>query len=323
MKFKNLLLGCLSTLLLGTGIGYSQKEVTTPNELEVFYPGLEKTRRLPLVISNPAKLVKDAKAMMYDQIRIKAINEARNYSSNDSLDFKNYDPALRVMIPNANENFDLGPVLSDRFAQFLEPINRDLASSHYIDKTIKIKCKAHAAIFNKKTEADTVIMFTHPLYLHLSSWDYITTDSLKMQTDQYLERFVHLLHTIPRDRFDVAVFEGMAHYAAATNLLLENGLIDKVYFTDDHSGRLPKSTDISELEGKVFFVAGGYNDLCLESSNSELLKITNYSNIFAIQGLCLDDPYGDDKNLLSDRVYCGGDGPLQMIKYKDFLKVIN
>ncbi len=343
MRLKSFLLGCLSTLLLGTGIGYGQNNPKLDSEIKSpvlkdkklyhfhVHTKTDKTvtpnQKLTYILDLPFfvrdKISGFKETEMDTLARLEFIKEARNYTSNDSLRFDNYDPALRVMIPYSNKDFNLGPVLNDRFAPYLKNINDCIAHSEYPSKHLKEECKKHVKTFNQEADADTVIMFTHPLYLHLSDWADVWRENIRKEADQYLERFVNLLRTIPRDRFDVMLFEGKSHYAAATNLLLETGLIDKVYFTEEHSGSLPESTDISELKGKVFFVAGGYNRRCLRGTNKALLKITDYEKLIAIKEMCINHP-NSYETLLPDNISSGYSNPaLQAISYKDFLKVIN
>ncbi len=221
MKLKNLLLGCLSTLLLGTGIAYSgniDKKETKTLESDLKSKKIELTSTI--IPSDKTSVVETStdhytlNIDLYDFISIADISTINkkiniefpldltklNYIRSFKALNSTYDPALREIIPGANEDYKLGPVLNDRFFNFRSEINDDLKDNDFVDSKITRFFNKHADNFNGNTKADTVIAFTHPFYLQLSDFDRVKSNNVKKELDTYLTRFFNLLKNIPRDR---------------------------------------------------------------------------------------------------------------------------
>jgi len=102
----------------------------------------------------------------------------------------------------------------------------------------------------------------------------LNTRSLRDEADQYLHNLLNFLKANQRNPgVTVVALEIAHHYAAATSLLLEQGLIDQVLFTEYNRGSLLEVDELGKFRKDTLFFAGGYNGRCLKVSIDEMREV--------------------------------------------------
>jgi hypothetical protein len=166
-------------------------------------------------------------------------------------------------MPGIDTNIRLTRALHGRVVESL------FLKYHYDpDKTLFDNCKSHADDFEQPLISDTLVTLVHPFYMHLCNMRRVKEHSLEEDADRYLDRlksFLGKLQKMPSraDSLGVVLFDTAHHYAAVTSRLVEEGLIDKVIFTEFGVGNPKDLTDLVPLRDKTIYVAGGYNNKCL------------------------------------------------------------
>lgn len=214
-----------------------------------------------------------------------------------------YDDTLRYRIPANNDSSDI--VLNRDFCEWTEQISdslldrEDFGRAKYTGKEDRLlleKCVLHESRFHKPVNENNVIMVTHPFYLSLSHMQYVKTETVSKEVEQYLDTLINLLEKNQKDRkAGIVVMETVHHYAAATSLLLENGLVDQVIFSEFDSGFALNKKDLWQFRKKNLFCCGGYNDYdeggkCLNATILDLQRHVPKSRIYAIRDLTLNSP---------------------------------
>lgn len=223
-----------------------------------------------------------------------------------------YDPFLKYILPSSRGS---GAVLNPYFNEWdyhieenlmwhdvfgrLDEINEtepcvsesDLVCYRY-GKDIELyeKSKEHASRHRKSNLCDDVVIFNHPLYLHLSHMNKLQSYEAELEAREHLYRFSDFLNGyFPSDKVSAVLWDTIHHYAAATSLLLESGHFDDVFFTQYDRGRLVDSWDQLKLEGKRVYVCGGYDDHCLDGPLKNL-DVIPLRDMWAIRDLILISP---------------------------------
>ena len=237
-----------------------------------------------------------------------------------------YDKNLRCKLPANNGNNDI--VLNRNFNEWADYIAGNLSNrvptggvkyKRGADKKLLELCRDHEKNYDRPKRGDATIMFTHPLYLHMSHAGEIDSDWIKSEADKYLHRFLEFLK-LKRDRSQVNVvaLDTIHHYAAATSLLLEEGLLDQVIFTQYDSGRVIKKKDLAKFKKDNIFFGGGYNKRCLTSSIYEMQNKISTGSIWAIEELSLNSPQDYSETLRAPHIY--GVSPSHVIRLGDVVR---
>lgn len=153
-------------------------------------------------------------------------------------------------------------------------------------------CKEHMAKHARPIEGNVVVMVTHPFYLFLSHMNYVSSLELQTEADEYWNRLMNVFEGgLCAYGVGIVAFETIHHYAAATSLLLENGQIDRVFFTQFDKGYLAEQDGFGELKDKQFYIGGSYNGHCYRGSCEEVYKMASSDDkIWAIRDLVIDHP---------------------------------
>lgn len=212
---------------------------------------------------------------------------------------KPYNPDLRKILQATNPNF--GVVLNAHFADWEEHVadclkNREKQSVFYrytsaTDKDLFKQAQEHVEQHCQTTESDNAVVIVHPFYLPLTDKSTLAgVEEFQTECDAYLERLVGFLQW-QKEEADTTVilFETLHHYAAASSLLLERGLVDDVLFTYYDTGKLLQIDQNEQFRNKALYVGGGYNDGCLLGALSDLIPRSS-KRIYAIQDLIIEPP---------------------------------
>jgi len=224
-----------------------------------------------------------------------------------------YDQDLWMKLPTTNLGESL--ILNSEFTSWGLHLKKNLAGLCYFEKNAPYKksedlellafCEDHAEQHSKQLSAPNIILFTHPLYLQMNHMDSIVTKQKKMDVVEYSDSFFKLVYAnLPRDKVQVLLLDTIYNYAAATSLLLENGSIDRVFFTRPTSGFLNKKLQLDELKGKRLFWGGLYHKHCLNRSlleaDTQLGSLRYYQ---LIKDLILNSPMVRGSTLKPQNIY--------------------
>ncbi|MBN1792192.1 hypothetical protein JW826_00700 [Candidatus Woesearchaeota archaeon] len=190
-----------------------------------------------------------------------------------------------------------GPIFNPRFEAWREHITGVLANdgrnSRYEqgeEAELYAKCKEHVREHSKKYLLANLVLLTHPLYLHLRHAHHLNQDT-RRDADQYLDRLFSLLRRRDtRAGASVVLIDSVQQYAAATSLLLEQGLVDLVIFTESRSGQVLDLKDLSGFPGRKLYIGGAYAGLCLKTTIENILLENRDEDVRTIRELCLFSP---------------------------------
>jgi hypothetical protein len=242
---------------------------------------------------------------------------------------KCYDPNLKYKLPANNDGNDI--VLNNNFKEWDEVISKNLKKRKATcgikyrkgkDKELLELCQKHAKEYQQSTNGKNTIMFTHPFYLHLSHMDEIRSDNVREEADAYLDNLLKLLH-LNRDKskVNIVALETIHHYAAATSLLLEEGLIDSVIFTEYDYGCPLNTNELKKFRRNYVFFGGGYNGQCLASSINEMKEKSFSKQIWAIKEFVINSPQHYRETLKRSSVE--GIKSSKIIKLEEVIKMLD
>lgn len=197
-----------------------------------------------------------------------------------------------------------GPVLNERFKEWRSHIEKNLLDrtpecgedySVDPDKSLFEECKNHAGEYQTGCTYEDAIMLVHPLYLYLSHWHELKNDRQKSEAKRYLKNLTRLLRVAMDYEVSTLLIETVHHYAAATSLFVERGMIGKVVFTRYDAGIPINETELKRFEEDTIFFGGGYNGRCLTGTVGIMFK-EGARDMFLITDVSLNSPK-DSENL--------------------------
>jgi hypothetical protein len=211
---------------------------------------------------------------------------------------KHYSTNLKHKLPATNDNSDV--VLNSNFREWDSYIAENL-NYRYPSGGIRYEegrdgellglCRDHAESYQKPCVGGNTVIFTHPFYLHLSHMDEIENDEVGQEVNDYLDNFLNFLNlSRNKSMVNMVALETIHHYAAATSLLLEEGLVDRVIFTLYDNGCPLDIDELSTFSENIIFFGGGYNKKCLSRSIREMNNKLSSGEIWAIKELSLNSP---------------------------------
>jgi hypothetical protein len=203
---------------------------------------------------------------------------------------KYYDETLREKLDATSSS---GYVLNERFVEWEDLVGMMTEAKIYAGEFgynsedcngLFLRAKKHAEEHKKPIESENVLTVVHPLYSHLNHMHDLNSGT-RAELNQYFEKLMGFL----RGNFDVGVvlLDTLQHYAAATSLLLEQGLVDQVVLTEYGRGTPVDEYELEFLSDKPLFFVGGYNGACLEWAIISARKKTE-GKIWAIQDLVVN-----------------------------------
>lgn len=211
-----------------------------------------------------------------------------------------YDPHLRDVLPSTSRS---GVVLNEVFADeeraVLSSLNSRYSDSRYenpLNAKLLERAREHAKKHQKKKDWKNTIMLVHPFFLHLTHMDLIKGEDAINDAKTYLSKLVSLLNL---DRHDsevgIVVLESASHYAAATSLLLESGLCDRVIFSEEGFGRALNPGELKPYESDQIFFGGGYDKMCLSAAIAQMHKLNLSKPLRAMGDLVLSHPWASNR----------------------------
>ena len=214
-----------------------------------------------------------------------------------------HDQRLRTKLPGNNGTNGL--VLNSHFNPWSEDIERNLNENRYAGKTVYDSeselallrlCRVHANVHKRPKQGESTIMLTHPFYLSLSHMNQLESDDMRDEARQYLDTLLSLL-SLSRTNLGVVMLETIHHYAAASSLLLERGLVDRVIFTEYDSGNPLDLEEMEDFEDDEIYFSGGYNEKCLTTAVEVMEAKVPVEKRWGISDLILESPLRYTKTL--------------------------
>jgi hypothetical protein len=151
------------------------------------------------------------------------------------------------------------------------------------------ECENHVKKYSKPLNFETIVVLTHPLYLFLSDGSELNFIQ-KYSAKRYFNNLATLFENKSSIKANIVVFETLHHYADSTSKLLEEGWVDRVFFTQFDTG-VPNDLSYKHfLKNKRLFFGGGYNNRCLSSTFRGVTNNVDCVSAGSIRGLILDSP---------------------------------
>ncbi|HLE06467.1 MAG TPA: hypothetical protein VI790_03875 [Candidatus Nanoarchaeia archaeon] len=191
------------------------------------------------------------------------------------------------------------------------------------DKKLLKKCEEHIKKFETRIKTNKIIILTHPLYLHLSHFNFLKNETTKKEANDYTQKLIKLLSERDKEKTGLIILETLHHYAATTSLLLEQGLIDKAIITEYDAGTPLNEYLLEEFFDKTIYIGGGYNEKCLKASMRSILrmKMPNEHEVYAVKDLIIDSPFEYPQSIKPRRI--DGIHQTQVITLDEMIKLIN
>lgn len=155
-------------------------------------------------------------------------------------------------------------------------------------KELYEKCQEHKKKYERRINSNKVLVLVHPLYLFLRHWNLLNNFTCE-QAETYLKNFEKVIKEIPSRKLTKVLFEPAQHYACATSMLLEEGLVDQVVFTEFDDGKVMDEEELKKFLGRQIYIGGAYNHLCLRSSLSEVISVAG-KKVKVVENMVLDSP---------------------------------
>ena len=171
------------------------------------------------------------------------------------------------------------------------------------DTALLQHCRDHARQHAFRPLAPKVVAFVHPLYAQLQHGHYV---SVKQGSSEALARLGSAFDgVLSGSDISRVLFEDVFFYAAATSLLAEQGIFDRVIFTMASHGSVLDRRSLQALRGRVVFMAGGYNRLCYTSAAHDVTEVVGKEKMWAVKDLTFQSPWLA-KSLLDPKVMYRG-----------------
>ena len=130
-------------------------------------------------------------------------------------------------------------------------------------KDLLDECKAHREMYKRKARRKELLVFVHPMYVHIMHHAYVEARHFVREGRDYYRAFKNVLNFTRGADIGMLLMETPQHYAAVTSLLMEQGFATDVVFTRFDNGTLLDENDAKVMTGTVPYFGGGYNDKCL------------------------------------------------------------
>jgi len=232
-----------------------------------------------------------------------------------------YHPQLKELFRGNNPNSDVA--LNKSFADWQTLIERELKvrcgwkenyDSNEEEKALFRYAQEHRRHFQQDITANEVLVLVHPLYLPLTHMHLLKTNQQREEVNVYLRQLLDILERVKeKQQQQVVILETLYHYAAATSLFLENGLVGGTVFTEYDSGRLYPTDNLKRIKQKKLFVGGAYNRCCLKKGLKEIETVTTGEDMMVIPEFIFDHPEDAERSTLKSQQVIFDNGSIQGI----------
>lgn len=246
-----------------------------------------------------------------------------SYSDYELLKLNSFLPSFDPTLDSINPYFDSFKSQIQKYSKQRSSslFETEVSAEEYIG--LFSTCKQHINLHKNDLDVDNVLVFTHPFYMYIADIDHVTSFREKRDSNNYLSSFFEVLNKKnDLNQTKIVILETPHHYAALTNLLLEEKLVDDVILTKFDSGYAAFETDLDKFSEKNVFIAGGYNFRCLDASILDIKKIEDpVKKIVGISDLSLNSPL-DNRGFLKPS-FLNELGRFQSISSKNLLKKLH
>jgi len=155
-----------------------------------------------------------------------------------------------------------------------------VTESEIIDEQNQVisACKKHAAENTPNKIGKCNVCVVHPYFLELE-WDDFIAETLGIRRDAIPEKNLEkLLKNVNRSLFHTVLLENYRHYVLKSHELVDEGLMDKVIFTDGN-----RKEDFEDFTGsKENYIGGTVAHQCIKAAKK---AIRGYAPLFSVRPL--------------------------------------
>lgn len=188
-----------------------------------------------------------------------------------------------------------------QFKQFEEFIRRSrikLADQKYIEGSAEGRelvrlCDGHASYHTSGTIGEANIVAVHPFF----------RAPFFGHPPREIERLVYLLRNADREMFGRVLFETYLDYPTISHELVEEGIIDRVFFTVPRHSNPVRPEDMKGFAGsQKNYVGGCYGDACVKRvmrrirQNAPPNSVTPISDAILFHSMVYDDGKGYEQH---------------------------
>ncbi|MBI3334139.1 hypothetical protein HYZ97_01515 [Candidatus Pacearchaeota archaeon] len=210
------------------------------------------------------------------------------------MERKHYDTRLAEQLCSNNGSREVA--LNREFQRWNELIEeriRDRQGARYgsRDAPLMQYAQDHARSGELGIDSEKFLVLVHPFYLSLSHMHLLQGEEAAEELQRYTNNLMQVMQpSFARERINVVIFETFHHYAAATSLMVERGLVNKVVFTGADSGAPAEEENIYFLAGRTVYLGGGYLRKCLSTAARRITYLKPAPRIYAVLNLILNSP---------------------------------
>jgi hypothetical protein len=150
-------------------------------------------------------------------------------------------------------------------------------------------CKNHVKKNAKPLNSKNVVVLTHPLFMFITH-SHLLGPIRSIGANKYRDNLSKLLYSKSSIDANIVLFDTVHHYADSTSKLLEDGLIDYVFFTKYNKGVPDDEGFMKFLNLKNLYFGGGYNGKCLTSTVRHVTGSVSCRSKWCISSLSIDSP---------------------------------
>jgi hypothetical protein len=170
------------------------------------------------------------------------------------------------------------------------------------DKSLLHEAMFHSELFARPLTSTNVLILMHPSYIFISGYADLI-DAHKHDAAFYSSNLAELLDRRSNLDLNVVFYDSLYSYCDESSVLLEKGLIDRVFFTEHGSGLPRDMSDFSYFNGKKPYFAGMFNEHCLSSTMWRFMNNVCYEgSVKAVSDLVLEYPDSGSTSLKPTKI---------------------
>jgi len=152
-------------------------------------------------------------------------------------------------------------------------------------------CLIHSERYAKPLNSKNVLILMHPSYIFVSGMGDVK-EWHKKDVEQYKSSMIEVFNNHSFMDYNIVIFDTVHHYADGSSRLLEEGIADRIFFTEYDSGAPRFEENLSDFNNKRLFFGGGYNGQhCLPSIIWRCLeKVLFEDKLRAVYDLIIECP---------------------------------
>jgi hypothetical protein len=210
--------------------------------------------------------------------------------------------------------------ISNYFSLYSKEINDTVKYRRILNNPILEKLAIdHSKVEERKNENKSIIVLVHPFYL-MADKKKLNEKTLKDFND-YFEKLNFVLHN-SYPNFSLVLYDSHLGYLSKTGKLAEKGCFDKIFFSEQDSGKPVNKQELNYFNKKKVFVGGVYNGGCLSRAITEIRENSIPKKIRSIKDLVLEPIIFQNKKLKPKKIYDRWGKKVKSVKTNDILNIL-